>query len=75
MEIFALFMLCGIATTLLIPETKRKTLEELAGEVEGTPNYDPVTAGHETIHGEPRFRDENSDPGSGSGHGLVETKV
>jgi PHS family inorganic phosphate transporter-like MFS transporter len=32
MQIFALFMLCGIFTTLLIPETKRKTLEELAGE-------------------------------------------
>lgn len=35
MEIFALFMLCGIFTTFLIPETKRKTLEELAGEVPG----------------------------------------
>ncbi|KAA6411632.1 MAG: phosphate:H+ symporter [Lasallia pustulata] len=46
MEIFALFMLCGIFTTLLIPETKRKTLEELAGEVQGTSNYDPVSSGH-----------------------------
>jgi MFS transporter, PHS family, inorganic phosphate transporter len=46
MQIFALFMLCGCFTTLLIPETKRKTLEELAGEVPGTPNYDPETAGH-----------------------------
>ncbi|PGH13288.1 phosphate:H+ symporter [Polytolypa hystricis UAMH7299] len=46
MQIFALFMLCGLFTTLLIPETKRKTLEELAGEVPGTPNYDPVMAGH-----------------------------
>ncbi|KAI9816538.1 MAG: acid phosphatase pho5 [Pycnora praestabilis] len=45
MEIFALFMLCGVFTTLLIPETKRKTLEELAGEVPGTPNYDPVSSG------------------------------
>lgn len=45
-EIFALFMLCGIFTTLLIPETKRKTLEQLAGEVPGTPEYDPVTSGH-----------------------------
>jgi PHS family inorganic phosphate transporter-like MFS transporter len=34
MQIFALFMLLGIFTTLLIPETKRKTLEELAGEYE-----------------------------------------
>ena len=48
MEIFALFMLCGIFTTLLIPETKRKTLEELAGEVPGTANYDPVSSGHGT---------------------------
>ena len=46
MQIFALFMLCGVFTTLLIPETKRKTLEELAGEVPGTKNYDPATAGH-----------------------------
>ena len=46
MEIYALFMLCGIFTTLCIPETKRKTLEELAGEVPGTANYDPVASGH-----------------------------
>ncbi|KAL4889899.1 major facilitator superfamily domain-containing protein [Aspergillus ambiguus] len=32
MQIFALFMLCGCFTTLLIPETKRKTLEVMAGE-------------------------------------------
>jgi PHS family inorganic phosphate transporter-like MFS transporter len=37
MEIFALFMLCGCFTTLLIPETKRKTLEELSGEDSLTP--------------------------------------
>jgi PHS family inorganic phosphate transporter-like MFS transporter len=35
MEIFALFMLCGLLISFLIPETKRKTLEELAGEVPG----------------------------------------
>lgn len=46
MQIFALFMLLGLCTTFLIPETKRKTLEELAGEVPGTPNYDPISAGH-----------------------------
>ncbi|KAI1611820.1 MFS transporter [Exophiala viscosa] len=46
MEIFALFMLCGVFTTLLIPETKRKTLEELAGEVPGTKNYDATSSGH-----------------------------
>lgn len=32
MQIFALFMLIGIVTTLCIPETARKTLEELNGE-------------------------------------------
>ncbi len=32
LEIFALFMALGILTTLCIPETARKTLEELAGE-------------------------------------------
>jgi PHS family inorganic phosphate transporter-like MFS transporter len=32
MQIFALFMLCGVFTTLLIPETKRRTLESLSGE-------------------------------------------
>ncbi|KAH7369542.1 hypothetical protein BKA65DRAFT_531385 [Rhexocercosporidium sp. MPI-PUGE-AT-0058] len=41
----ALFMLCGLFTSFLIPETKRKTLEELAGEVPGTPNYDPALTG------------------------------
>ena len=53
MEIFALFMLCGVFTTFFIPETKRKTLEELAGEVPGTANYDPVSAGH---HGPVTYR-------------------
>jgi len=46
MEIYALFMFLGIFTTLLIPETKRKTLEQLAGEVPGTPEYDPGTMIH-----------------------------
>jgi PHS family inorganic phosphate transporter-like MFS transporter len=32
MQIFALFMLCGTLTSFLVPETKRRTLEELAGE-------------------------------------------
>ncbi|PMD42867.1 putative inorganic phosphate transporter PHO84 [Hyaloscypha variabilis F] len=45
MEIFALFMLCGLLTSFLIPETKRRTLEELAGEVPGTKNYDPALGG------------------------------
>ncbi|GAA5833751.1 hypothetical protein JCM9279_001614 [Rhodotorula babjevae] len=32
LEIFALFMMTGILSTLLIPETKGKSLEELSGE-------------------------------------------
>lgn len=40
MEIFALFMLLGVFTTLLIPETKRMTLEEICekyhGEIDST---------------------------------------
>jgi MFS transporter, PHS family, inorganic phosphate transporter len=32
LEIYALFMLLGCLSTLLIPETKRKTLEELSGD-------------------------------------------
>ncbi|KAF3055632.1 Repressible high-affinity phosphate permease [Daldinia childiae] len=32
LEIYALFMLLGVFTTFFIPETKRKTLEELSGE-------------------------------------------
>ncbi|KAK6200022.1 inorganic phosphate transporter [Scheffersomyces amazonensis] len=35
MEIFALFMLLGIFTTLLIPETKRMTLEEICEKYHG----------------------------------------
>lgn len=32
LEIYSLFMLCGVFSTLLIKETKRKTLEELTEE-------------------------------------------
>ena len=49
MQIYALFMLLGCFTTLLIPETKRKTLEQLAGEVPGTPEFDPALAGRMSI--------------------------
>jgi MFS transporter, PHS family, inorganic phosphate transporter len=48
MQIFALFMLLGMFTSFLIPETKRKTLEQLAGEIPGTPEYDPELAGIRT---------------------------
>jgi PHS family inorganic phosphate transporter-like MFS transporter len=33
MQIFALFMLCGTIVSFLLPETKGRTLEEIAGEV------------------------------------------
>jgi PHS family inorganic phosphate transporter-like MFS transporter len=33
LQIFALFMLTGIFSSLLIPETKGKSLEELSGEL------------------------------------------
>lgn len=32
LELFAFFMLTGIFSTLLLPETKQKTLEELSNE-------------------------------------------
>lgn len=44
MEIYALFMLVGIFTTLLIPETKQITLEQLAGEVPGMLCLPPAPA-------------------------------
>ena len=40
MQVFALFMFCGIFTSLLIPETKRKTLEELSGDMLPPPATD-----------------------------------
>lgn len=32
MEIFALFMLTGVFSTLLIPETRQRTLEDISNE-------------------------------------------
>jgi len=48
MQIYALFMLLGIFTTLLIPETKRMTLEKLSGEYDmssesSTEEFGPTT--------------------------------
>ncbi|KAI0459283.1 major facilitator superfamily domain-containing protein [Xylaria acuta] len=37
LQIYALFMLLGIFTTIFVPETKRKTLEELCGEDQPLP--------------------------------------
>jgi hypothetical protein len=40
MQIFALFMLCGIGTSLLVPETRRETLEKLADGEEGVDHFE-----------------------------------
>ncbi|KAI1325500.1 phosphate permease [Xylariaceae sp. FL0255] len=51
LEIYALFMLLGIGTTWFIPETKRKTLEELCGEDQWAPpanTVDDVEQGNES---------------------------
>jgi PHS family inorganic phosphate transporter-like MFS transporter len=37
MQIYSAFMFAGIFTSMLIPETKRKTLEDLAGEYDMEP--------------------------------------
>ena len=50
MQIYSAFMFAGIFTSLLIPETKRKTLEQLAGEVEGTPEFDPDNVRPQDVH-------------------------
>lgn len=55
-QIFALFMFLGIFTTLLVPETARKTLEELSGEHE--------MYAHDAEH----TKESGSDIGSSSGH-------
>jgi PHS family inorganic phosphate transporter-like MFS transporter len=45
MQIYSLFMFLGIFTTLCIPETKRKTLEELSGDEQYTsPHGNAVVA-------------------------------
>ena len=46
LEIYALFMLLGCFSTLLIKETKRKTLEELADDDDYA-----VSAGSSTLDG------------------------
>lgn len=39
MQIFALFMFCGIFTTFLIPETKRLSLEDISQRFHGEREY------------------------------------
>lgn len=54
MEIFALFMLLGVFTTLLIPETKRKSLEDLAEHLHGEVNHFKMTGTNESLDAEER---------------------
>jgi PHS family inorganic phosphate transporter-like MFS transporter len=54
MQIFALFMLCGVFTTLLIPETKRKSLEELSGETLYSGSAETLTHNEEKLAEEGR---------------------
>ncbi|KUI55180.1 Repressible high-affinity phosphate permease [Cytospora mali] len=54
MQIFALSTLCGALTSLLIPETKGITLEELAGEP--PTSYNSARNGRITVHPSARSR-------------------
>lgn len=61
MQIFSAFMFAGIFTTLLIPETKRRTLEDLAmdwdmgGEsITGAPTGNKSVDAHSDEHHEPK---------------------
>ncbi|KAM0217428.1 hypothetical protein ACHAQD_007403 [Fusarium lateritium] len=53
LEIYALFMLLGVFTTLLIPETARKTLEELSGEDDFANAHSDHALEHESYSGKP----------------------
>ncbi|TVY59444.1 Repressible high-affinity phosphate permease [Lachnellula suecica] len=48
MQIFALFMLCGTLVSFLVPETKGRTLEELAGELPDAQRNGSVATKNET---------------------------
>lgn len=64
MQIFSAFMFAGIFTTLLIPETKRRTLEDLAMDWD---------MGNESITGgttAPKHHDNRSSDEAAAEHGL-----
>lgn len=84
MQIFALFMLLGLFTSFLIPETKRKTLEELAGEVPGYISTCPslFRAYTNILDRTPNYdpaltggRRQDSEEGSGSGSHAEKSHV
>lgn len=57
MQIFALFMLLGIFTGMLLPETKRQTLEELAERLHGEINPNRIALERKALK-----QDNNSIP-------------
>ncbi|CAN3476018.1 inorganic phosphate transporter Pho84p [Diutina catenulata] len=59
MEIFALFMLLGIFTSLLVPETKRMTLEEICEKYHG--EVDTTKLGHDRFTTDHIPEDSNSE--------------
>ncbi|KAE8307334.1 phosphate permease [Aspergillus transmontanensis] len=63
MQIFALFMLCGCFTSLLIPETKRKTLELMSGEEPPTPSSESAVESQSRLQARPA-RPKNENPTS-----------
>jgi PHS family inorganic phosphate transporter-like MFS transporter len=82
MEIFACFMLCGALISLLIPETKRRTLEELAGEKQLTKTNGSghTSSGSRKTYSSPILRQmqsphpsatANSEGGGRNGHGRT----
>ncbi|KAK3319375.1 phosphate/H+ symporter [Apodospora peruviana] len=63
MQIFALFMLLGTFTSLLVPETKGMTLEELAGEAAMPGSYN--TSGGGSLRGGTPANNNNNNAGGG----------
>lgn len=63
MQIYSLFMLLGVCTTFLIPETARITLENLAGE------YD---MGDESMTGDRKLAPGTERGADGSGSDMAE---
>lgn len=53
LKLFALFMFLGLLTTLLVPETKGMTLEELSGEPKTSYNADPNDEPSRSHHSSP----------------------
>lgn len=75
LEIYALFMLLGIGSTALIKETKRKTLEELAGEDEDEVVGNPSSyANAPVLSGEGVKGDHAASGGNGNGEEIQKTQ-